>query len=168
MPKKSATQLQREIDEALRNASSFKIGDAVQFRSEPGTGGVIRRFESNGWARVATPRGERSVPTYALVLVREEHEPRVRRSVSGKRSHATKATPSEPIYTLSTEELQALRTFANANGRSWKSKLNTAWMTGRYPGTDDYGTLQLIRNRFGPSWLVRFSFDRPKTHSVKG
>lgn len=82
--KKLPAQLQREIDEVLANASSFKIGDAVQFRSEPGTGGIIRRFEPNGWARVATPRGARTVPTYALVLVRKEHEPRVRRSVENR------------------------------------------------------------------------------------
>lgn len=90
-------------------------------------------------------------------------------SSSPKRSHAT-IKSSEPIYTLSGEELVALRAFAKANGRSWKSKLNDAWMTGhydRYSGTDDYGTLQWIRNRFGPSWLVKFAFDRPKTHTVK-
>ena len=88
------------------------------------------------------------------------------------RHHST-VKGSEPIYTytLSAEELEALRTFAKANGRSWKSKLNHAWMTGRYrdySGTDDYGTLQWIRNRFGPTWLSRFSFERVKTHSVKG
>lgn len=73
-------------------------------------------------------------------------------------------------YMLSPEQLNALRTFANANGRSWKSSLNVAWSTGRYDdynGTDDYGALQQIRNTFGPSWLVKFSFDNTKTHSVK-
>ena len=59
----------------------FKIGDAVQFRWEPGTGGVIRRFEPDGSAGVATPRGERTIPVDALVLVRKEHEERVRRAV---------------------------------------------------------------------------------------
>lgn len=120
MPKKSAAQLQREIDEALRNVSSFKIGDAVQFRSEPGTGGVIRRFESNGWARVATPRGESTVPTYALVLVREEHEPRVRRSVSGK-SHATKKTLGSGSKKLKREKLRAESSVA-ARGSATSSR----------------------------------------------
>jgi len=86
-----------------------------------------------------------------------------------RRSHST-VKSSEPIYTLSADQLKALRTFAKANGRSWKFKLNDAWMTGRYQdynGTDDYGSLQQIRNRFGPAWLVKFSFDRAKTHSVK-
>jgi hypothetical protein len=74
-------------------------------------------------------------------------------------------------FEISADQLAALRTFAKANGRSWKSKLNHAWSTGRYDdysGTDDYGSLQQIRNRFGPAWLSRFSFDRAKTHSVNG
>ena len=87
------------------------------------------------------------------------------------RHHHSTVQGSEPIYTLSADQLAALRTFAQANGRSWKFKLNHAWSTGRYQdynGTDDYGSLQQVRNRFGPSWLVRFAFDRVKTHSVKG
>lgn len=69
---------------------------------------------------------------------------------------------------LTTEQLAALRTFADANGRTWKSSLNTAWSTGRYAdysGTEEYGLLQQIRNAFGPSWLHRFSFNNVKTHS---
>ena len=71
---------------------------------------------------------------------------------------------------LQPEQLAALRTFANANGAQWKSKLNAAWSTGRYrdyPGTPAYGYLQQVRNVFGPSWLVKFSLDNLKTHSVK-
>ena len=84
--KKSVAQLDREIAEAIaRPTNGVKIGDAVQFRWEPGTGGVIRRFESDAagrsWAWVATPRGERKVPADALVRVRKEHELRVRRAV---------------------------------------------------------------------------------------
>jgi len=74
------------------------------------------------------------------------------------------------IITLIDEQLAALREFADANGRDWKSKLNTAWSTGRYlafGGTARSGQLQLIRNTFGPSWLVKFSFDNVKTHSIK-
>ena len=61
----------------------------------------------------------------------------------------------------SSEQLLALRVFAVANGVRWKSKLNIAWATGRYrdyPGTDAYWCLQQVRNAFGPSWLVKFSF----------
>ncbi len=71
---------------------------------------------------------------------------------------------------LSIAEAQALRIFANANGRAWKSKLNIAWSTGRYddyPGTGAYGALQQVRNTFGPSWLVRFRFADVSTHSVQ-
>lgn len=78
---------------------------------------------------------------------------------------ATKQT-----FTLTDEQLSALRTFAEANGRDWKGKLNAAWSTGRYHdynGTDEYGLLQQVRNTFGPSWLVKFSVDSVKTHSVK-
>lgn len=75
---------------AHATAGGLKIGDAVQFRWEPGTGGVIRRFEQDE-AIVATPRGERRVPADALAHVREEHVARVRRSVeprSTTTSHA--------------------------------------------------------------------------------
>ena len=71
--------------------------------------------------------------------------------------------------TLLPEQLAALRTFADANGVQWKSRLNVAWVTGRYcdyPGTLEYGYLQQVRNVFGPSWLVKFSFANLKTHSM--
>jgi hypothetical protein len=176
--KKSHAQLDREIAETLARRGddpALKIGDAVQLRWEPGTGGVIRRLESEGgqrWAQVATSRGERKVPTDALRRVRKEHEPRVQRAVETQRHHSTRAGSEdlEPRYTLTADQLDALRTFAKANGRSWKSKLNVAWSTGRYndyPGTDDYGTLQEIRNMFGPSWLVKLRLDNAKTHSVQ-
>ena len=58
---------------------------------------------------------------------------------------------------LSAEQLAALSAYAAENGRTWKSKLNHAWMNGQ---TDSM--LQQIRNQFGPSWLVRFRLkDRP-------
>lgn len=66
--------------------------------------------------------------------------------------------------TLTPEQLQALRQFAQANGRRWKSALNTLWMNGAYNnavlGDADPGYLQQIRNTFGPTWLVRFSFKK--------
>ena len=71
---------------------------------------------------------------------------------------------------LSMEQFAALRAFADANGIRWKSKLNDAWMTGRYrdyPGTDCYCYLQQVRNVFGPSWLVKFSFDNTNTHAER-
>lgn len=79
-------------------------------------------------------------------------------------------TKTKTVHTLDADQLAALRTFADANGRDWKSKLNHAWMSGRYReynGTNEYGLLQQVRNTFGPSWLVKFSFDNVKTHSRK-
>lgn len=73
------------------------------------------------------------------------------------------------MKTLSPDQLAALRAFATDNGRSWKRVLNDAWMTGNWSQDhgDNAGLLQQIRNTFGPSWLVRFSFANRKTHSVK-
>ena len=79
-----------------------------------------------------------------------------------------KTTPAR--YTLTAEQFSALDAFAKANGRDWKSKLNHAWSTGRYA---DYsareitGPLQQVRNTFGTGWLIKFSFDNTKTHSMK-
>jgi len=56
------------------------------------------------------------------------------------------------------DQLEALRRYSKAHGRTWKSKLNHAWITGQYDPSDFGSTLQCIRNQFGPSWLVRFSF----------
>jgi hypothetical protein len=70
---------------------------------------------------------------------------------------------------LTSDQLAALRLFAAANGRCWKSALNQAWCTGRYDqynGADEDGLLQQVRNTFGPSWLVRFRFDNASTHEA--
>lgn len=65
----------------------------------------------------------------------------------------------------SVEQLEALRTFAAANGRNWKSNLRQAWMTGiydEYAGTGRRDLLQQVRNAFGPTWLVRFRLPDPQ------
>jgi hypothetical protein len=63
--------------------------------------------------------------------------------------------------TPNAEQIEALRLFASANGRNWKSELSNLWMNGAYNyavlGGADPGCLQQVRNEFGPSWLVRFS-----------
>lgn len=56
---------------------------------------------------------------------------------------------------LSRPQLFALERYAKEHGRRWKSQLNHDWMTGRTTGT-----LQQVRNAFGPSWLVRFNLKR--------
>ena len=64
-----------------------------------------------------------------------------------------------PTDTLTADQLAALRTFAAANGRRWKSALRDCWASGnynRYPGTVGAPMLQQVRNTFGPSWLVAF------------
>ena len=51
---------------------------------------------------------------------------------------------------------QALAAAAAYWGRNWKSQLRTVWANGRYPSALDSGTLQRIRNQFGPSWLHKY------------
>tara|TARA_R100000049_G_C1858195_1_gene22762 strand:- start:43 stop:213 length:171 start_codon:yes stop_codon:yes gene_type:complete len=41
-------------------------------------------------------------------------------------------------------------------GRTWKSKLWTAWVTGNYPDSLDSVALQKIRNEQGASWLYDY------------
>jgi hypothetical protein len=67
-------------------------------------------------------------------------------------------------YYPTEEQIEALKKFANANGRTWKSKLRQAWMSGiycDYRATDRVDLLLQIRNSFGPTWLDRFTL--PKT-----
>lgn len=61
---------------------------------------------------------------------------------------------------LSPEQMDAVQRFAAQMGRTWKSELRDAWMTGNYPAGCMSNTLQQIRNAFGPSWLVRFSLKK--------
>ena len=49
------------------------------------------------------------------------------------------------------EQVEALRSFARANGRLWKQALRDAWMRAGEPGP-----LQALRNSHGPSWLASF------------
>lgn len=55
------------------------------------------------------------------------------------------------------EQVEALKQFAAANGRTWKSELNNLWMNGAYNyavlGGADPALLQQVRNEFGPTWL---------------
>ena len=59
------------------------------------------------------------------------------------------------------QQTEALTRFANKNGRTWKRKLNDAWITGDYhlATSGDSGWLQQVRNQFGPSWLVRYKLE---------
>lgn len=68
---------------------------------------------------------------------------------------------ANPTFSLSADQLQVLKDYAEKNGRNWKSKLNDDWYHARQPGL-----LQAIRNTFGPTWLTKFKFDDVKTHTV--
>ena len=57
-----------------------------------------------------------------------------------------------------TKAIEVLTEVKQRVGRCYKSIINTAWMTGNYyaEGIDDIGgSLQRIRNTFGPSWLAK-------------
>lgn len=66
--------------------------------------------------------------------------------------------------TLDADQLTALELFAERHGRCWKERLRYCWETGNWGGTVRVAELQQVRNTFGPSWLVRFSFTKPATH----
>jgi hypothetical protein len=60
------------------------------------------------------------------------------------------------LRTLTTEEITALRAYADLHGRTWKQQLRDAWMDASEPGI-----LQMLRNDpdFGPSGLNKFKFE---------
>lgn len=58
---------------------------------------------------------------------------------------------------LTTDQHNALSTFAEKEGRTWKAKLKEAWSTGAYPRYltgDEKAHLQRVRNVFGQVWLT--------------
>jgi hypothetical protein len=61
--------------------------------------------------------------------------------------------PEEEILTA--DEHAALRAWANEEGPRWKAALRLAWETGNYGGSEHDAALQQLRNRLGPSWLVK-------------
>ena len=115
-----------------------------------------------GWEHIVDAH-EQTARAYEQASRKREHEESGAQPSRSRGHAAVKAERRE----LKDYQLAALRTFAQANGRNWKSALNDAWSTGRYRnynGADDEGALQEIRNYFGPSWLVRFSFPKQSTH----
>jgi hypothetical protein len=70
----------------------------------------------------------------------------------------SRSVPAPP----SISELSALRRWASAHGRTWKSELIRAWGSHVYGSRpfDDGAQLHGLRNRLGPRWLARFRFDR--------
>lgn len=70
---------------------------------------------------------------------------------------------------LTSEELQALQTFAKKYGREWKQYLFAAWLSyaykGNHMGGKDTGTLREIRNEFGNEWLFKFKLPKAESQS---
>ena len=62
---------------------------------------------------------------------------------------------------LTTYQREALKTYSEKHGQSWKSKLNVAWTSSSYKGLDtkQSALLQQVRNQFGPEWLTDLKAD---------
>jgi Gene product 88 len=65
---------------------------------------------------------------------------------------------------VTVEQLNALKRYASVYGRCWKQELNLAWQNGSDCQEPDGNYLRQVRNQFGPSWLVKFSFKKNLTH----
>lgn len=57
---------------------------------------------------------------------------------------------------MTAEQIQALQAFAAKHGRSWKSKLRSAWASGRDERLPNGALLRQIRNTLGPVGLAKF------------
>ena len=67
-------------------------------------------------------------------------------------SDSPNPTPARP----DPEQLAALERFAEHHGRSWKSKLSSAWASGEDASMADGPLLRQVRNQLGPNWLQTF------------
>lgn len=59
------------------------------------------------------------------------------------------------------EATEVLRKYALDHGRYWKADLRDSWMNGVYLNSDASAELQTIRNSLGPTWLSKFSLNKP-------
>lgn len=57
---------------------------------------------------------------------------------------------------MTAEQTQALGRFAAKHGRNWKSKLRSAWASGRDERLPNGALLRQIRNELGPVGLAKF------------
>lgn len=63
---------------------------------------------------------------------------------------------------LTAEQFQALRVYAENEGPEWKKALSFDWMragTDKWHSRESYYLLQQVRNRLGPKWLAGFKFE---------
>ena len=63
------------------------------------------------------------------------------------------------MNTPTTEQLEALKSFAANHGRSWKRKLLNAWTSGADAREQNGHLLRQVRNQLGPIWLNKFSLN---------
>lgn len=59
-----------------------------------------------------------------------------------------------------TEQLVALRAYADWAGKNWKTQLRRDWSRSGSQWNGEYAHLQQLRNQFGPSWLATFTFTK--------
>jgi hypothetical protein len=58
------------------------------------------------------------------------------------------------------EELIALREYAERKGSDWKEQLEADWRHGREVNAiSDGHLLRRVRNNFGPKWLINYEED---------
>ena len=57
------------------------------------------------------------------------------------------------------DQTSALKRFAEKHGRTWKSKLKSAWANGTDSTMEDGALLRQVRNDLGPVWLTKFDLD---------
>ncbi len=69
---------------------------------------------------------------------------------------------------LTNEEEAALHAWAADQGPRWKAALRLAWETGNYGGSEHDAELQRIRNRLGPTWLVKYRLPVDPSEDKKG
>ena len=69
---------------------------------------------------------------------------------------------------LAADEQEALRAWADDHAPRWKAALRDAWYSGNYGGSEHDSALQRIRNRLGPSWLLKYRLPVNPSHATKG
>ena len=100
----------------------------------------------------------------AAKKVTAKRKPAVKRAVK----RTTKKRPRVTVTVknpLSADQAAAIRQFAKANGRNWKSELRYLWETGAYGrailGGAEPALLQQVRNSLGPAWLKNYKVSKP-------
>lgn len=121
--------------------SAISIDDAVQFRFEPGTGGIVRHIDGE-IALVDTPCGERKIPICALKKIHPDHEARLRQSVQFHRGQ--KMLDPEKCFeawkricaTIEKFRLEDLNLYRTHNFQKILGQAEDAWIASDYTEMD--------------------------------